>query len=97
MAGILPQLAETHPDWLFAPRMTPGANPVEALRDALSKDLSALPADLSSVAKSEEALNKVVQPVVKALDGRTLVLFIDQLEECSRFATTASNKPLFRP
>lgn len=81
MAGILPQLAEVHTDWLFAPRMTPGAHPVKALSNALCTVLPALPADFSVVAGTEEAALVTVQPVVEALDGRTLVLFIDQLEE----------------
>jgi WD40 repeat protein len=81
MAGILPMLAQGHPDWLRAPRMTPGAQPVEALWNTLWAVLPVLSPNSSAVVGSEEAARDAVQPVVETLGGRTLVLFIDQLEE----------------
>ena len=81
MAGILPILIQVHPDWLYAPRMTPGAHPVDALLNVLCAVLPALRPKLSVEAASEESAHVAVQPVIEALGGRTLVLFIDQLEE----------------
>jgi hypothetical protein len=45
LASILPRLNDAHPDWLFAPRMTPGAHPIGALSRTLRTTLPLLPAD----------------------------------------------------
>jgi hypothetical protein len=40
MAGVLPELQRRHPDWQLLPRVTPGTQPADTLREALAGLLS---------------------------------------------------------
>ena len=67
MAGVLPELQRRHPDWWLLARVTPGTQPADTLREALGGLLS-----LSAVdARSVQA----------ALGGKTVLVYVDQLEE----------------
>lgn len=72
MAGVIPELQCRHVDhWLFAPRLTPGAQPMQALQQALAGTPGLdLPSPLQAPAM-----------VAAALGDKRLLLFIDQLEE----------------
>lgn len=71
MAGVIPELMSLHGErWLFAPRLTPGVQPMQALHEALAAALGAdMPIDWSPA------------NVAKVLGPRCLLLFVDQLEE----------------
>jgi hypothetical protein len=67
MAGVVPELLRRHPEWLVLPRVTPGMLPADTLRQALQALLHLDMVDVASVQAS--------------LAGRTLLIYVDQLEE----------------
>lgn len=81
MAGVLPELRRRHPDWLVLDRVTPGTQPADTLREALAGLLS-----LASVeARSVQA----------ALAGRTVLVYVDQLEELLTMCTDVQQQQGF--
>ena len=77
MAGVIPELQRLQGDtWLYAPRMTPGAQPMQALQQALA----ATPGlDLPGMGPSGPV--PPPEAVAAALGDKRLLLFVDQLEE----------------
>ncbi|MBL8352845.1 MAG: hypothetical protein JNL87_21320 [Burkholderiaceae bacterium] len=81
MAGVLPELRRRHPDWLVLDRVTPGTQPADTLREALGGLLS-----LAGVeARSVQA----------ALAGRTVLVYVDQLEELLTMCTDVQQQQAF--
>lgn len=72
MAGVLPELRRRHADWLVLPRVAPGMRPADTLRAALA-------ALLATPASTDGRLDAAT--VQAALAGRTLLVYVDQLEE----------------
>ena len=83
MAGVIPKLRERHPDWLIAPRLAPGAHPSVELGEALAAALG------DGLAKNDALAT------LAALGPRTLLLFIDQLEELLTVCTDESDQEGF--
>ncbi len=81
MAGVLPELQRRHADWLLVPRLTPGTQPADALRAALKDLLGLQSVDAGSVAA--------------ALAGRTLLIYVDQLEELLTMCTDVTQQAAF--
>lgn len=81
MAGVLPELQRRHPDWLVLARVTPGTQPADTLREALGGLLS---------------LGTVDAPAVQAaLAGRTVLVYVDQLEELLTMCTDTGQQQAF--
>ncbi len=78
MAGVLPELRRRHADWLVLARVTPGTQPADGLRAALA-ELLALPPAIDTAA--------MPAAVQTALTGRTLLVYVDQLEELLTMCT----------
>jgi hypothetical protein len=86
MAGVLPLLKnKRHPEWVYTERITPGTKPMEVLRDALTKKLGP-----SLVISPFDA-----RGVLTALNNRTLVIFVDQLEELLTLCTDETEQATF--
>ncbi|MDE0839929.1 MAG: hypothetical protein OSB41_12880, partial [Kiritimatiellae bacterium] len=83
MAGVIPELRRRHPDWLFTPRITPGAHPQPALEKVLGVVLT------QTTSMSTEAA------MLAALGSRHLLIFIDQLEELLTLCTDESEQSEF--
>jgi len=84
MAGVIPGLRRAHPDWLVAPRLTPGAHPHAALGDVLAAVLG-----LTAAADAD------APAILAALGTRSLLVFIDQLEELLTVCTDESEQADF--
>lgn len=84
MAGVIPELRRRHPDWLVAPQLTPGAHPRAALGDALA-----------AVLGPTAAADADAPPILAILGTRSLLVFIDQLEELLTVCTDASEQAAF--
>lgn len=81
MAGVLPELQRRHPEWLVLARVTPGTSPANTLREALGGLLS---------------LETVDAPAVQAaLAGRTVLVYVDQLEELLTMCTDVHQQGAF--
>lgn len=94
MAGLIPALEKSHPDWLFLPRMVPGKHPVEALADVLysvmpEKSLSAIESDLQSPG------GRMLMRLSRQMKGRQVVLYIDQFEELFTLTETEAERQQF--
>jgi hypothetical protein len=86
MAGVLPKLKnEKHPEWIYTKRMTPGTDPLGALRDVLTKKLG----------PSFETNKFDASSVLGALNNRTLLIFVDQLEELLTLCTDETEQAAF--
>ena len=101
MAGILPILKDKHPEWLFLPRITPGADPRKTLSAALSKAIrTPLPEHPEefrqpTVGEFEAEPQREAEQVHGVLNGRVLVLFLDQLEELVTLCNDTSAQEAF--
>lgn len=84
MAGVIPELRRRHPDWLVAPQLTPGAHPRAALGDALA-----------AVLGPTAAADADARAILAVLGTRSLLVFIDQLEELVTVCTDESEQALF--
>lgn len=84
MAGVIPELRRRHRDWLVAPQLTPGAHPCAALGDALAAVLGPTTAAVADA-----------RAMLAVLGTRSLLVFIDQLEELVTVCTDESEQALF--
>ncbi|MBC7728787.1 MAG: hypothetical protein H7242_14455, partial [Microbacteriaceae bacterium] len=82
MAGVLPELQRRHPDWRVLPRVTPGTQPADTLREALGALLALAEVDARSVLAA-------LRP------GETLLVYIDQLEELLTMCTDVHQQEAF--
>lgn len=81
MAGVLPELQLRHADWLVVHRVTPGTQPADTLRAALRALLR---------------LDTVDAPSVRAaLAGRTVLVYVDQLEELLTMCSDVAQQSAF--
>ena len=82
LAGILPRLEELHQgEWLFGPRLTPGAHPLAALAESVAQVIRR-PEQVAEIqhclaAEPERALGRLSE----LCQERPLMLLIDQFEE----------------
>jgi WD40 repeat protein len=81
MAGVLPALAERHGGWLFAPRVTPGLQPMRKLAAAVAGaiDRADLEGEISRALRANPAAARAT--IARLCGDRPLVLFVDQFEE----------------
>ena len=80
MAGVLPQLRENHPDWIFLDPIVPSANPLEKLTIALARQFE----NKSQTAIREDLLDRSTRGLHRLtceLSDKPVVLYIDQFEE----------------
>ncbi len=80
MAGVLPQLRENHPDWIFLDPIVPSANPLEKLTIVLARQFE----NKSQTAIREDLLDRSTRGLHRVaceLSDKPLVLYIDQFEE----------------
>ena len=82
LAGVLPRLLDLHNgDWLFAPRLTPGAHPLaelaEAIAQAVGRPGQARNIEHSLASEPDEALSRLAA----LCRNKPLMLFVDQFEE----------------
>jgi len=82
MAGILPQLLERHgDDWLFGPRMTPGAQPLSELAVVVANAIGE-PDHAQEIERELAADPNGASDQLAALcRDKPLMLFVDQFEE----------------
>jgi WD40 repeat protein len=96
LAGVVPRLAERHAgEWLFGPRLTPGAHPLAELAAAIAQALGR-PAQASDIGrgllmKPDEALRQLGE----WCEDRPLMLLIDQFEELLTLCTEANEQRAF--
>lgn len=82
LAGVVPKLQEHHTDaWLFAPRLTPGAQPLAALAASVAEAIEA-PTQAEEIARSLDAKpDEALTRFAALCRGKPLMLLIDQFEE----------------
>ncbi|MEL6307114.1 MAG: toll/interleukin-1 receptor domain-containing protein, partial [Chloroflexota bacterium] len=94
MAGVLPQLRQAHPDWLFLDPIVPSANPLEKLTITLARQLpqkshSGIREDLLD--RSTRGLHRLISE----LADTPVVLYIDQFEEVFTLVEKESERRQF--
>ncbi|MEL7434312.1 MAG: hypothetical protein AAFN11_10240, partial [Chloroflexota bacterium] len=94
MAGVLPQLRQAHPDWLFLDPIVPSANPIEKLTIALARQLpqkshSGIREDLLD--RSTRGLHRLASE----LSDKPVGLYIDQFEEVFTLVEKESERRQF--
>ncbi len=96
LAGILPHLHDSHHKaWLFAPRFTPGAQPVAALAKAAA-DAIGRPDRADEIgADLRRAPGRAHATIAALCAGRGLMLFVDQFEELLTLCADADEQRRF--
>ena len=94
MAGLVPALKKTHPEWTFLQKMVPGAQPIETLAVALyntlpEKSLSSIQADLNSLG------GRMLHRLAAQVAGEQLFIYIDQFEELFTLTTDENERQQF--
>ncbi|MCI0418988.1 MAG: hypothetical protein L0312_07185, partial [Acidobacteria bacterium] len=82
LAGVVPKLQESHTEaWLFAPPVTPGAQPLAALAASVAGAIET-PAQAEEIARSLAAKpDEALTQLAALCRGKPLMLLIDQFEE----------------
>ncbi|MCB9451478.1 MAG: TIR domain-containing protein [Anaerolineaceae bacterium] len=80
MAGLLPQLRETHPNWIFLDPMVPGTQPLENLADVLSRKIKSR-SYIAILEDLKDASTRGLHRLAREISEGTVVLYIDQFEE----------------
>jgi|GEM_PF-2960453 len=94
MAGLIPALKKTYPDWVYLNKMSPGRRPIEALADVLKHvmpevPLSTLETDLNSPG------GRYLHRLTGHLKGEQVVLYVDQFEEVFTLTTDDEERQQF--
>jgi len=96
MAGILPRLEDLHGnEWLFAPRLTPGERPLEALAASVSQAIDD-PDKAQEIKRSlADQPNEALGQMAVLCGDKPLMLLIDQFEEMLTLCRDESEKQTF--
>ncbi|HLY27647.1 MAG TPA: TIR domain-containing protein, partial [Aggregatilineales bacterium] len=97
MAGLLPRLADLHPDWITLPPLRPGTSPLTALAVVMSKampakSIKALREDLDD--PGGQGLDLLARSLVMRPGSRVLLL-VDQFEEVFTQASDEAERRQF--
>jgi WD40 repeat protein len=96
LAGILPHLYDSHHEaWLFAPRFTPGSQPVAALAKAAADAIGRPDRAEEIEAELRRAPDRAHAIMAPLCGGPGLMLFIDQFEELLTLCADADEQRRF--
>jgi len=95
LAGILPRLQAVHPEWLIAPRFTPGEQPIDALAASIAKAIGRPERAAELASRIASAPDAVLALLAEACPRPTVVLFVDQFEELFTLCRDTEKQKLF--